>query len=458
MYSPMQDDEERRDRVAARLHAHTTTQRAWSSAGLRAELRHETLHISAPPAGPLEVPLQEITSLQLSRYERVRPRHWLQRLVGARSQTEDLVNVKLRSARTEHLSLCAVCSDTALLNGLPWMEVSAQLLHLSAFATTLTTALELQGRLRLGPVTPRPEHLTRSRPETRRQHQLLDRAAETPTGDAWKTLCAALVRCHNDELRPILPWLQASLAVWRDALRAAPPHWGIDIASGEDNPRLQLARTLNLSARVSMGGAQRLVTSHHASHLTSLHLSNNALFSKLAQDLANSPHMTHLELLNLSKNLLDATAVHALAHSNNLSSLHALYLSFNPLGPQGLLAIAQSDSLPRLSLLDLAQTRTDDSALAALAHTTQLSELRNLYLARNPITDEGAAALAQWPGLAQLEVLDLSDCGIRDDGARALAASPHAVSLGSLMLTGSRVSEDTRTALTRALRRTSVVW
>lgn len=239
---------------------------------------------------------------------------------------------------------------------------------------------------------------------------------------AWIGLCELL------DGWPEGPALEAALAdalralrSWPAQVRSAPTRWWRRALAGQPEPRLILARRLDVrGAGLTDVDVATLMGSKDLDVLTVLRLEGDGLGDEAAQTIAQSPCVQQLRELYLGRNDLSAEGARALARSPRLGQLRVLSLAHNPLGDAGVLALAEGPELEALRELYLDQTQAGAPAARALA-VCHMRQLERLTLWGNPeLGDAGARALdkrleVQFPAMVYLEI---GECGV----TRALAS------------------------------------
>lgn len=299
--------------------------------------------------------------------------------------------------------------------------------------------------------------------------ELLERASAGSASLAlWRRLTLAIDPLAGADLARTIDALDAACERWPDALRLAPGRWLRDRIEGRPQPRLRLARALDLTLQGPLSGDRLAWTdAPELARATILRVFDDrlddaglarwiegpsnprprelALASGLtdvsARRIVADPRAPHLERLALFRGALGPAGLQALLAAPP-PRLRRLLLGRNLFGEPGARALAGPTALAHLELLDLDCNRLDGPALRALARAPLLAGVRVLNLSNNPIGAEGCAALADSPHLGRLEVLYLHGCALDDAALAPLLAAPWISGLKNLALSDN--------ALTRA--------
>lgn len=299
-------------------------------------------------------------------------------------------------------------------------------------------------------------------------------AAAPPSLAAWRRITAALDASQGDRLAADLEAVDAACADWPDALRRAPGRWLRDRIDGRPQPRLTVARAVDLTLQGDLAGDRLAWTD--APELTRatvlrivddrfgdaglarwLRSANNprpvelALACDLTDDgahrLAADPRLATLRSLALFRNALGPAGLAALLAAP-MPRLRRLLLGRNLFGEPGARALAGATALADLDLLDLDCDRLGGPAVGALARAPLLAGVRALNLSNNPIGADGCAALAESPHLGRLEVLYLHGCRLDDAAVAPLLRAPWLPGLKNLALSDNALSLATIARLT----------
>lgn len=293
--------------------------------------------------------------------------------------------------------------------------------------------------------------------------------ATSPSLAAWRRITAALDASQGDRLAADLDAVAAACADWPDAVRLAPGRWLRDRIDGRPQPRLTVARAVDLTLQGDLAGDRLAWTdAPELARCTILKIVDDRMGDAgLARWLQSANNPRPVEL-TLAAGLTDAGA-HRLAADPRLATLRSLALLRNALGPAGLAALlaapmpalrrlllgrnlfgepgaralAGATALADLDLLDLDCDRLDGPALRVLARAPLLSGIRALNLSNNPIGRDGCAALAESPHLDRLEVLLLHGCRLDDAAAAPLLRAPWLPGLKNLALSDNALSPAT---------------
>ena len=287
-----------------------------------------------------------------------------------------------------------------------------------------------------------------------------------PSLASWRRLTAALDDVTSAGLAPELLAVEAACAGWPDALRLAPGRWLRTRLEGRPEPRLQVARAVDLElvgAKVADRHAWADAPELAAATVLRVHDErasagldrwlagpNNATCRELTlalglgdadvARLVEDPRLAGVRRLGLFRNAIGPPGLAALLASPRLGSLRALLLGRNQLGEPGAAALAGATALRGLDLLDLDCDRLGGPAIATLADAPLLADVRVLNLSNNPIGSAGCAALAGSSRLGALEVLYLHGCDLDDDAVAELARAPWLARLRNLALSANRLT------------------
>ena len=220
--------------------------------------------------------------------------------------------------------------------------------------------------------------------------------------DTWSALCVALEALSESALKGrYLPYIQALLEPWPEALRCVPWRW-LELASQGDRRAsllIDLCRTLDLSWRPL----------------------KRAVLTRLLGALGRA---RPLRQLYLDSCRLSPSALALIARCEAFSEVRVLSLRHNPLSRDGAAALAESASALRsLRELDLEACLLDDESLSVLLTSGPLSRLEALDLSANALGLEAMERLSQAPQRATLKLLNLSGC-VQPRGRRHGAGGP----------------------------------
>lgn len=321
-----------------------------------------------------------------------------------------------------------------------------------------------------------------------------------PSPGTWRALCREGRReLAADPARftdAWLPYAEAILARWPDALRCA-DDWLRDLML--DDPALPLGRLVRGVSAVTVEqvvairerlpwvqvhtfAPNRPLSVESLDHLgdalvgvRALRLpGEEAVAARIPPWIAAHPEVfDRLELLDLRGCGITGAGVTALARSPHLSALRTLQLGTygsvwpkepNLIGDVGAEALATSPHLSALERLDLTGCRLTASEVRALAHSPHLSGLRELLLctqhhAVGPdnlvgLGDDALEALASSPHLTRLERLGLRYGPFTAQGfADLLAEAPFAHSLRAIKLSGNPDGDGVLMALAESAAR-----
>lgn len=293
--------------------------------------------------------------------------------------------------------------------------------------------------------------------------------ATSPSLAAWRRITAALDASQGDRLAADLDAVAAACADWPDAVRLAPGRWLRDRIDGRPQPRLTVARAVDLTLHGDLAGDRLAWTdAPELARCTVLKVVDDRCGDVGLARWLDSPNNPRPVELALAAGLTDAGA-RRLAADPRLATLRSLALLRNALGPAGLAALlgaatpalrrlllgrnlfgepgaralARATALADLDLLDLDCDRLDGPALRVLARAPLLAGVRALNLSNNPIGRDGCAALAESPHLDRLEVLFLHGCRLDDAAAVPLLRAPWLSGLKNLALSDNALSPAT---------------
>jgi hypothetical protein len=280
-----------------------------------------------------------------------------------------------------------------------------------------------------------------------------------PSRAAWRTLTAILDALEPAELAARADEIDERLVRWPVHMRTVPGRWLAKLLDGEDEPRLELTRTLDhvLMSEPARSARQAWIQTPRLRRLTTVRLhdegfgdegahalARSTTFSSLtelsigahigldgASELLASPTIRGLHVIGLNRNRIGAAGIHALAAGSDHPALEALYLGRNALDDDALRALARLRA-PGLARLDLDFNAFGPAGLEALATSAVLAPLRELNLSNNELTRESCEILAACPFLSGLRVLFLHNCSLTDDCLGVLLASPYLGALGNL--------------------------
>jgi hypothetical protein len=298
--------------------------------------------------------------------------------------------------------------------------------------------------------------------------------SETPASlAAWRRVTAVLDGASDDALTRDLQLVADACAGWPDAVRRAPGRWLRDRMDGRPQPRLHVARAIDLSLfgdtagdrlawadapelaaatilrifddRFDDAGLARWLGSPNNPHPVELALGAN-LGDRGVQRLVTDPRVSGLRSLALYRNVLGPAGIAALLDAS-MPYLRRLVLARDAIDLLGAEALAGPTTLAQLELLDLHGNRLDGPAVRALTRAPLLAGLRSLNLSHNAIGAEGCAALAACPHLAELDVLYLHDCDLDDDAVAGLLRAPWLSHLSCLALSANLLTSASVTRL-----------
>ena len=292
-----------------------------------------------------------------------------------------------------------------------------------------------------------------------------------PSAITWRDITHALdAEREPARLQAALEAVDDACAGWPESLRLAPGRWVRAVFTGLPEPRLRVARGIDivlldldapgdrlawcdapalahfsvvriLDARLGDAGLARWLDG--ASHLGVRDLAlGSGISDRGAARLASDARLRGLSSLALFRNRIGAEGVAALMASPHLGrGLQRLLLGRNPLGLEGARALAAGGSgLSGLLKLDLDAGTLDGDAIEALVDAPFLESVRWLNLSNNRIGRRGCEALASCMRFGRLEQLFLHGCDIDDEAARPLLAASWLGALSNLALSGNRLS------------------
>jgi hypothetical protein len=293
--------------------------------------------------------------------------------------------------------------------------------------------------------------------------------ARPPSLATWRRLTAALDATPGHALADAMADVEEACAGWPDALRLVPGRWLRELLDGDVQPRLRVARAIDLllnetcvrgdrfawtdapelarativrvfDDRLGDAGLHRWLRSQSHSRIVELALATGIADAGAAA-LAGEPRLAGLRSLALFRNAIGPAGISALLTSPHLGpGLRRLLLGRNMLGETGARALARPTQINHLELLDLDCNRLDAAAVRVLADAPLLDGVRALNLSNNPIGADGCAALAQSPRLGALEVLYLHDCGLDDAAVLPLLRAPWLANLQNIALSANALS------------------
>lgn len=207
--------------------------------------------------------------------------------------------------------------------------------------------------------------------------------ANAPSPQGWARIVTLLDQAPADELRQVIPYINAHLKRWPSATLDAPLDWLARAADGEDIPQLMLAKTLDVSLLLP----HELVEVAKRGLLDGLVVLSARGCGLQTEDLAQwLEAIAHIRphTLDLSDNYLRDDAIRLLTKSPVASSLRALVLERHALGVRGFQLLANSPKLRGLERLVLSQGSIDADQALAIASADHLPALRAL-LARGEL-------------------------------------------------------------------------
>lgn len=296
-----------------------------------------------------------------------------------------------------------------------------------------------------------------------------------PSAARWRALVQALDAIADDS-----PSLDAAIARVEEActdvpdrLRRVPARWLAQCMAGQVQPRLRVARALDLvlqgevpgdrgawadapalaglaivkvfDDRLGDAGLARWLCAGGHAQVRELALASG-ITDAGARALADDPRLAGLASLALFRNAIGPDGVAALL-GRVPATLQRLSLARNALGEPGMRALAGPSALTRLELLDLDANALDGAAIEALVASPLLRGARVLNLSNNRIGLAGCRALAR-AELERVEVLYLHGCSLDDAAAAALLDAHWLPQLHELALSDNALSLRTIAALT----------
>jgi hypothetical protein len=284
---------------------------------------------------------------------------------------------------------------------------------------------------------------------------------------AWRRICGGLDALGGAELAARIDAVESECAGWPDALRRAPGRWLRDLLDGRAQPRLRVARSVELTlhgaevvgdrlawtdapelARATIvrvhddrpgdAGVERWLRSDNFLNVEELTLAAG-ITDRGACMLAGDRRIAGVRSLGLFRNGIGPAGVAALIDGPR-PALRRLLLGRNRLGEAGVRALAGSTSIAGPLLLDLDCDGLDGAAIGALAAAPLLAGVRALNLSNNPIGLDGCVALASSPRLSQLRTLYVHGCGLDDAAVAELLGAPWLAGLDNLALSDNALS------------------
>lgn len=330
---------------------------------------------------------------------------------------------------------------------------------------------------------------------------------DEPNHQTWTKICHVLDQCSHDTQPLIIDYVRSHTDHWPLPTNPfhiqisnepvelipgeAPPHWRTQIIRGEDSPKFQVLKILNLSnhelgwkkdpckiLQCSLTNLQvlilqnnplipdhfyqQLLESNALPNLTHLDLSSWRKTMFLCADPFNPPEirLTSLTHLNLSNNFFESekTLLNIIQSPafHNLKSLNLQGISIdqNPnlqLSQTALDALSTAfKSMPKLEELDLSMAVQPQESWEKLFSSPHLAQLTSLRLGHSSIRQEDFQKLAENPALSNLKTLEAPSSNLTDQALQSLATSPHLKSLTSLNLKDNKIGQTGIQALLKA--------
>jgi hypothetical protein len=281
--------------------------------------------------------------------------------------------------------------------------------------------------------------------------ELRSLTAARPSAQAWEALLHKLEPLEQDpELPDHLPYLDAALQRWPDALRAATDAQLDRLERGEHPGALwPLVRALKLSGHARQQHQIAAILAHEATHtLPSLLLTTTP--QPLDRWLDHLAPRAALRQLQLGFNTLQRDQLGPLLEAARWDALHALELSWTPDVLDGAdHALTHGAALTNLRTLSLAWCRLSEPCIAALSHAA-LPALEALDLEHCRLTDTRAAHLLRAMDLPALHTLTLDNNALGDATIAALAQPHHLPALRALNMSGADLTHDQMVTLLRS--------
>jgi hypothetical protein len=258
-----------------------------------------------------------------------------------------------------------------------------------------------------------------------------------PSQHAWKQICDALDALEGRELDKAIADVDAALEDWPDSQRYG-NQWARSLAANGAEPRLRVARSLNLTGcRGSKTVIESVAGSADIAHLKTLIFSLVPISPKKMKILAASPHLAGVEMMRFSMCYMKDTGFSHFSKSTTIQSLRRLEVGNNDLGERGgkIVATAKTDVFSKLESLSYANNKIGTAGCVHLAKA-KLPTLRSLDLSRNEVGSEGLAALGASETLTGLCELTLSDFQQTPAMLDGLAGTPLLSRLEALRWTG----------------------
>ncbi len=262
-----------------------------------------------------------------------------------------------------------------------------------------------------------------------------------PSQHAWKQICDALDALEGRELEKAIADVNAALVDWPDSQRYG-NQWARSLAANGAEPRLRVARSLNLTGcRGSKTVIDSVAGSADIAGLKTLIFSLVPISPKKMKILAASPHLADIETMRFSMCFMKDTGFSHFSKSTTIQSLRRLEVGNNDLGERGgkIVATAKTEVFSKLESLSYANNKIGTAGCVHLAKA-KLPTLRSLDLSRNEVGSEGLAALGASKTLTGLCELTLSDFDQTPAMLDGLAGTPLLSRLEALRWTGD--SED----------------
>lgn len=288
-----------------------------------------------------------------------------------------------------------------------------------------------------------------------------------PSLARWRALVQALDAIADDspELDSALARVEQTCTDVPDRLRRAPARWLAQRFAGRPQPRLRIARCLELALqgevpgdrgawadavelaeltivrvfddRLGDAGLARWLRSPSHAGVRELALASG-ITDAGARALADDPRLAALDSLALFRNSIGAGGLAALCRRLP-ATLRRLLLGRNALGEAGMRALADASSRVQLDLLDLDANGLAGAAIEALVEAPLLRGARALNLSNNAIARTGCLALARCE-FAALDELFLHGCSLDDEALAPLFEAPWLPRLRNLALSDNALS------------------
>jgi len=204
--------------------------------------------------------------------------------------------------------------------------------------------------------------------------------AGRPSLLAWRRLCVGLDALEGAALTDMLAQIELDCAAWPASVRPAPGRWLRDLLDGRVQPRLQVARAIDLTlCEVQIAGDRLAWTDASVlAAATIVRVLDDHLGDAGVRRWLGSANNLRVETLALATRIGDGGA-ELLAADLRREGVRSLALFLNDLGAAGITALLAA-SWPALRRLLLGRNRLGVAGARALAGATQIRELELLDL------------------------------------------------------------------------------